>query len=57
MLRVTSEGSRLDSVSGRVSEEVDETEVITSGDQLAVLGHVDTVDVVTGGLLGEDSID
>ena len=54
---MTSEGSRLDSVSGRVSEEVDETEVITSGDQLAVLGHVDTVDVVTGGLLGEDSID
>lgn len=57
MLRVASERFRSDALSGRVAEDVDETEVITSADEGLLLVHVDTVNVVTTSLSGEDTID
>ena len=57
VLRVASERLRLDSLSGRVTEDVDETEVIASADKGLLLVHVDTIDMVTAGLSREDTID
>lgn len=57
VLGVASERLRLDTLSGRVTEDVDETEVITSADEGLLLVHVDTIDMVTAGLSREDTID
>jgi hypothetical protein len=45
----------LDSLSSRISEDIDETEIVTSGDQSAVFVHVNTVDVVTTNFFREDT--
>ena len=45
MLRMTSVASRLASLSAWVSEHLDETKVITNGNQTLLLIHINTVDV------------
>lgn len=57
MFRVASERKRLAAVPAGVSEDVDEAEVVTSGDQHAVVGARDSVDVSAVASLREDAID
>jgi len=53
---VTSEGAGNSTVSGRVSEELDETVIITASDEVSILGSADTVDVSTISTAGEDTL-
>jgi len=55
MLRVTSKGSWNSSKSARVSEDVDETVVITSSNEHTALGSVNSIDVSTIGSTWEDN--
>ena len=55
MLGVTSETLGL-ALDAWVVEEVDETEVITGGEELFVIGATDGVDVGTIGALGVDTL-
>jgi len=56
VLGVTSQRSRLSTFSGRVSVDLDETVVITSGDEHTVLGTADTIDVSAVSTAGEDTL-
>lgn len=57
MLGMTSEGNRFVTSPARVSENVDETVVITSGNKSSICREVNSVDVGAVSARGEDAID